>query len=57
MNQEFDLLRLVYLLGFFILVWPAAWAMRRSKSEALRNMAIWIVIAAALAAAYLAFGP
>ena len=55
MDREFDYLRLVYLLAFLILVSPALYMILRDKRRAVRNLVIWLVIAAAVTAGYWLF--
>ncbi len=49
---ETELLRLVYLLGFLILVLPAAIALNRSRRVRWRNILVWVAIGAALILLY-----
>ena len=54
--QDFQWLHLVYLLGVMILVGPAFFYAIRNRSQALKNVAIWLAIAVAVAALYMVFG-
>ncbi len=49
---HFEWLQILYLIGVLALIGPAAWAMNRRRPGALRFVALWLAIAAALAIAY-----
>jgi len=55
--QEFQWMQLVYVAGLLLLIGPAAIALNRRGSVALRNIAIWLGIAVVAALAYRTFGP
>jgi hypothetical protein len=50
--DSFDTMRLVYLLGALVLVSPALFMIFRDRSVLLRNLAIWLGIATAVALLY-----
>lgn len=56
MEQGFDHLQLVYLLGVLILVAPGAAYALRNKSRSLRQAVLWLSITIALAYVYKIFG-
>ena len=56
MDQEFDSLRLVYLLGVMIIVAPGLVYVLRDKSAVLRNLVVWLAVAAAVTIGYRLYG-
>ena len=54
--DSFDTMRLVYLLGALVLVSPALFMIFRDRSVLLRNLAIWLGIATAVALLYVLLG-
>ncbi len=49
-------MRLVYLLGALVLISPALFMIFRDRSALLRNLAIWLGIATAVALLYVLLG-
>ena len=56
MEQGFDSLRLVYLLGVMIIVAPGLVYVLRDKSVVLRNLVVWLAVAAVIAIGYRLYG-
>jgi hypothetical protein len=56
MGEDFDYLRLVYLIGVFILVAPGIAFVLRDKSKLLQYTVMWLAIIAAIAIFYRMFG-
>ena len=56
MDNSFDYLHLIYLLGVLILVAPGGLYILRNKSRALRQVVLWLSIIVVLALFYRAFG-
>jgi hypothetical protein len=54
--DSFDTIQLVYLLGALVLVSPALFMIFRDRSALLRNLAIWLGIATAVALLYVLLG-
>lgn len=48
-----EITRLIYMLGVLVLVAPAIFVIARDRSVLLRNLAIWLGVAAAAALAWL----
>jgi hypothetical protein len=54
--DRFDTMRLVYLLGVLLLISPALFMVFRERSVLLRNLAIWLGVAASAALLYVLLG-
>ncbi len=54
--DQFDTMRLVYLLGVLLLISPALFMVFRERSALLRNLAIWMGVAVSAALLYLLLG-
>jgi hypothetical protein len=51
--DQFDTMRLVYLLGVLLVLSPALFMLFRERSVLLRNLAIWLGVAVSAALLYL----
>lgn len=54
--DQFDTMRLVYLLALLLVISPGLFMLFRDRSALLRNLAVWLGIAAAAALLYTLLG-
>lgn len=54
--DEFDTMRLVYLLALLVVIAPALFMVFRDRNVLLRNLAIWLGVAAAAALLFTLLG-